>query len=206
MSMKNPAQWRGMRYPDSDLVGLVFRYAKPGRDLPDSAPRAIDVGCGNGRHVRFLNEVGYRAFGIDIDPQMCETARDNGVEVLQIAVEQYRPVEPLGLVLCWGVMMLVPQIPEIVAGWNADVVIADWRTPNNSCFHWPGNVPLPDRPGFVRLNQPGHILHGCEYRSHQLSECQLPGYERIHWQLVVRETADEHHEWWQTVHRRIGRR
>ena len=201
MSM-NPTAWRGMKYPDSDLVGLVFRFARPGRDLSADRPRAIDVGCGPGRHVRFLTEVGFRAYGIDFDPEMCATARQNGVEVTLVAAHEHTPPAPLSLAVCWGVMMLLPDCPALVARWQPEIVIADWRTAGNSCFRWPGNTPVPERPGWVRLHQPSHILHGDEYRSHERSECEIPGYERIHWQRVARQTADEQHEWWQTVHRR----
>ncbi len=202
MSGMNPSAWRGMKYPDSDLVGLVFRFARPGRDVPGDGPRAIDVGCGPGRHIRFLNEVGYRAYGIDFDPEMCDTARRNGIEVTQVAAREHTPPAELALAVCWGVTMLLPDCPAIVAGWRPRLIIADWRTPGDSCFQWPGNVPLAERPGWVRLHHPDHILHGDEYRSHELAECEIPGYERMHWQRVTRKTADEQHEWYQTVHRR----
>jgi SAM-dependent methyltransferase len=198
----NPSAWRGMKHPDSDLVGLVYRFARPGRDVCGDRPRAIDVGCGPGRHVRFLNEAGYRAYGIDADPEMCACCHDNGVEAILTEARDYRPPEPPALALCWGVMMLLPDCPDIVARWRPQLVIADWRTRGNSCFDWPGNEPIASRPGWVRLHHPGHLLDGDEYRSHELSECEIPGYERIHWQRVARQTADEQHEWWQTVHRR----
>lgn len=204
--MENPAAWRGLKYPDSDLVGLLFRFARPRRDLHQDNPPAVDVGCGPGRHVRLLNEIGYRAVGIDNDPEMCAAARENGVEVLQVAVEEYRPAVRPALVVCWGIMMLQPRVADIVAGWEPDIVIADWRAPSSSCFHWPDNTPVPGRPGWVRLCRPGHVLHNCVYRSHKLSDCRIPGYELVHWQRSVRETAEERHEWWQTVHRRSGAR
>jgi len=204
--VENPAAWRGMRYPDSDLVGLLFRFARPGRDVPNGRPFAVDVGCGAGRHVRLLNEMGYRAVGIDIDPEMCAAARHNGVDVLQVAVEEYRPPTPPELVVCWGIMMLQPQVAEIVSGWQPLIVIADWRAPSSSCFQWPDNTPVPGQPGWVRLCRPGHVLHGCVYRSHRLCDCQIPGYQRVHWQRSARQTKEDRHEWWQTVHRRAGAR
>jgi SAM-dependent methyltransferase len=196
----NPAAWKGMRYPDSDLVGLVYRHALPGRHVSSKEPRAVDVACGPGRHVRFLCEVGYRAYGIDSDPEMCRTGRDNGIDVVMADVRAYRPAEPLVLAVCWGLTMLVRELPSLMAAWEPEFIIADWRTPANSCTTWPGNVPLPS--GAVRLHRPGHVLHGQEYFFYNLDECVIPGYERLDWQRVTRMTGDECNEWYHTVHRR----
>jgi SAM-dependent methyltransferase len=195
----NPAAWKGMRYPDSDLVGLVYRFALPGRHVQVPEPRAIDVACGPGRHVRFLGEVGYRAIGIDSDAEMCRTARDNGVEAIVGDVRSYRPPDPPVLAVCWGLTMIIRELPSLMAAWQPQFIIADWRTPANSCAAWPGNQPLDS--GAIRLNKPGHVLHNQEYFFYDLPACVIPGYDRLHWQRVNKATQDECNEWYQTVHR-----
>jgi SAM-dependent methyltransferase len=200
--VNNPTAWKGMRYPDSDLVGLVYRFALPGKQVTSPQPRALDVACGPGRHVRFLNEVGYRAFGIDSDPEMYATAMANGVEAIAADVRTYRPDEPLDLAVCWGLTMLLRELPELIADWQARFIILDWRTPANSCVQWPGNERLPS--GAIRLNQPGHVLHRQEYFFYELDDCRIPGYERLHWQRVTRVAGAQSNEWFQTVHRRTA--
>ena len=195
----NPRAWQGMKYPDSDVVGLVHRHARPGRDVPAGA-LALDVGCGPGRHVRLLSELGYRAVGLDSDPEMVAVAQGNGVEAVLASAADYRPAEPPALALCWGFMMLVADGPALIAGWQPALVIADWRSPRNDCFQWPGNEPQPG--GGRRLHHPGHTLHGQVYFAHELDQCELPGYERVHHQIVTRATPTDRHEWIQTVHRR----
>jgi len=46
----------------------------------------LDVGCGPGRHVRALLERGVVALGIDVTPQLVETARARGVDALHRSV------------------------------------------------------------------------------------------------------------------------
>lgn len=164
------------------------------------APFAIDVGCGPGRHTALLQELGYQALGLDADEEMCETARANGVPVVHADLTVFSPPTRPRLVVCWGVMMVVPEAPAIIAAWQPEIVIADWRTAGSSCFRWPENEPLAGRPGWTRLRRTGHPLDGCTYRSHTLDECEVPGYRRIHWQRVTRVMQSERNEWLQTVH------
>lgn len=197
----NPKAWRGLKYPDSDLVGLVYRYARPGRDVPATEPFALDAGCGAGRHMRFLQDLGYHAAGIDSDVEMIEAARHNGLDVQLADARGYRPDRPPDLAVCWGFMMVVDDGPAVVASWSPQIIIADWRPRTNSCFQWPGNRPLPG--GAVHLRRPGHLLHDLTYHFHDLAECAIPGYRRVHWQHIAKHTADESNEWIQTVFQRI---
>jgi SAM-dependent methyltransferase len=56
--------------PDPFLVRFVTRLP---RRVP--AGRALDVGCGEGRHTYFVAEHGYRAIGIDYQPLALRRAR-----------------------------------------------------------------------------------------------------------------------------------
>jgi SAM-dependent methyltransferase len=194
--MANPTKWYGMKYPDGELVGLLFRFARP----ESAGLTAVDVGCGAGRHVRLLDELGYAAVGLDSDPKMVEQARHNGVAASAGDVAAFRPEPPPHLVVAWGLMMLVKDAPAIIGSWRPAVVIADWRSENNDCLNWPGNQPQAD--GSIILGQPGHTLDGQRYFFHRLEQCELPGYRRVHWQRLAKTTSAERNEWYQTVHRR----
>jgi SAM-dependent methyltransferase len=193
---KNPKKWMGMKYPDSELVGLIFKFARP----MSEGLFAIDAGCGSGRHLKVLEDVGYKAMGIDADPNMCRTARENGFDVLETDAQSFQPLGPISLAVCWGFMMLVDNGPEIVASWQSDIVIVDWRSIENTCLSWAGNEKISDHK--FRLHNPGHILHEQEYYFHDLDQCELPGYRRVHWQQVSRLVGGENNVWYQTVHRK----
>lgn len=42
--------------------------------------RALDLGCGPGRHLLALEEAGFRAVGLDLSPVLLRRAREEGVE------------------------------------------------------------------------------------------------------------------------------
>lgn len=62
------------RYPSSDLVSFVFRNFKSGDKI-------LDLGCGTGRHVKFLVENGFKAFGVDYS--------ENGIKATQELLKTY---------------------------------------------------------------------------------------------------------------------
>ena len=194
--MANPVKWVGMKYPDSDLVSLLYRHARPSPANRGAA--AVDVGCGAGRHLRVLEDLGYAAIGLDSDPTMCRQARQNGFSVEELDAREFRPGAPLALAVGWGFMMLLRDGPALLASWAPAIVVADWRSHGNSCLRWPGNQAQPD--GAVLLRNPGHVLHEQTYYFHELDACQLPGYRRIAWQQVTKRSAEETNEWFQTVH------
>ena len=194
--MANPQKWYGMKYPDSELVGMLFRFARP----TEPHQTAIDAGCGPGRHVRLLLDLGYSACGVEADEKMVEMARQNGLEVHHARLEEFRPPAPPDLVVAWGLVMLVPGATRIIADWKPKTVIVDWRCADSQCASWPGNAVQPN--GSILLRQPGHTLDGQTYFFHRLEDCELPGYERIHWQRLTKTTAAETNDWFQTVHRR----
>ncbi|TEX99758.1 class I SAM-dependent methyltransferase [Campylobacter sp. US42a] len=62
------------RYPSNDLVSFVFRNFKLGDKI-------LDLGCGTGRHVKFLVENGFKAFGVDYS--------ENGIKATQELLKTY---------------------------------------------------------------------------------------------------------------------
>jgi SAM-dependent methyltransferase len=196
LNVANPQKWYGMKYPDSELVGMVFRFARP----TEPGATAIDAGCGPGRHLRLLLDLGFSACGVEADEKMAELARQNGLDVHHVRLEEFHPSAPPDLVVAWGLVMLAADAARIIAGWKPKIVIADWRPADSQCAHWPGNEVQAN--GAIRMNQPGHTLDGQVYFFHRLDQCELPGYERIHWQRLTKATAGETNDWFQTVHRR----
>lgn len=51
-----------LSYPDENLVRMLKPYLE-GRDLKDLI--ALDLGCGSGRHLRLLNDMGVVPIGLD---------------------------------------------------------------------------------------------------------------------------------------------
>ncbi len=196
MTVKNPTKWKGMKYPDSEMVGLVFRFARPS----ESGLNALDVGCGPGRHMQVLVDMGYNAVGFDIDPEMCQIARSNGFDAMESDAAQFVAPTPLALAVCWGFVMVVEDAPKIISSWQADTVVVDWRAEDSSAATWAGNERLDENR--FRLKNPGHVLHGQDYYFHSLDQCEIPGYERVYCQRVCRTIAEDHNVWYQTVHKK----
>ncbi len=80
--MQNHEEWNeiykkrfnGMFYPREAIVKFFSRYVKRRTglalfDIRKELGKALDVGCGNGRHVKFLLEQDIDAYGIDISQE-----------------------------------------------------------------------------------------------------------------------------------------
>src|SRR3954451_177065 len=72
----------------------VLRIAGRAADLDVPGSRALDVGCGTGRTVTPLIDLGYRVTGIDISDPMLAVARDKlpgSVPLHQLSVQDVEP-------------------------------------------------------------------------------------------------------------------
>jgi 2-polyprenyl-3-methyl-5-hydroxy-6-metoxy-1,4-benzoquinol methylase len=66
----------------ADNFGCLYRGCLPA----DKGARILDVGCGGGHFLYFLNKSGYRDFqGIDVSPQQVEFCRKNVTERVEQA-------------------------------------------------------------------------------------------------------------------------
>ena len=51
----------------------------------------IDVGCGNGNTLKLARQLGWQAFGIELDPSAVEVAKAQGLNVMQGSYEELAP-------------------------------------------------------------------------------------------------------------------
>jgi len=69
------------------LVPLLDRKKKQieesVRHLPTTPGILVDIGCGNGHYLRTAMQLGWEAWGVDLDPKAVETARKTGATVIQ---------------------------------------------------------------------------------------------------------------------------
>lgn len=70
-------------YPHEEVVRFVSRYIRKrtgldtfeDRQAYSETPRGLDLGCGIGRHVRFMDDMGIEAYGIDLSQVAIDEAR-----------------------------------------------------------------------------------------------------------------------------------
>lgn len=74
--------FRGSRETIKARLKIYLPLLEPLKTI-DSAPLAIDVGCGRGEWLELLNENGFKTHGIDQDTHMLKSASDSGLSVEQ---------------------------------------------------------------------------------------------------------------------------
>ena len=115
--MQNQKEWLNLhanikhqpKYPSSDVVSFVFKNFKKGSTI-------LDLGCGAGRHLKFLAENGFECYGVDYS--------ENGVKAsellllehklkanLQVASAHKLPFESdfFDGILCYGILLYNPK-------------------------------------------------------------------------------------------------
>lgn len=96
------------------------------------AGRAIDLGCGLGRHARYLAERGWSVHGVDFSRVAVEiaTAADGPeVDYLVADVTRWRPPEPVDLVLLSFVHLRLGDLGTLVAAART------WLTPGGHLLY-----------------------------------------------------------------------
>jgi len=84
MSYQAGNQWAkhfqasGISYPAEYLI-RIFRGTYPNLKMPKPkcGQRALDVGCGDGRHVLYMHSLGLEAHGVEISEQLVAILRSN---------------------------------------------------------------------------------------------------------------------------------
>jgi SAM-dependent methyltransferase len=193
-----PKQWYGMQRPEPALIALLEQYGRPAK----REQRAVDLGCGNGRHLPALAALGWEPVGIDLDPEMCRLARRTGFEVIECDVTRHWPIEgSVGLIVAWGFMMTTWAEP-LVADSGAARIIASWRATENDFLH--DKSTQRHEGGRCVIHNENSILNGLPYRVHDRSDLAFAGYDLLTVQHDERWQAGRHHAWWYTVHERRG--
>lgn len=195
--MVNKKEWTELKFPDSNLVGLIKRFGKA-----EDYEIAVDFGCGGGRHLKILNGAGYYHI-VSIEPS--EEARkacseETGFEPFMSAAQAVDFVrlnkEPVGLLVAWGITMLPNVHPDIFAEFNPRIIICDWRT-SDDCH--------------CRTRQPGietikskDLLNGLDYRFVDYQSAEIKGYEKIYAcqldKTIFGQDYSSRNSWFHTVH------
>ncbi len=98
-------------YPDDDVVRMVSRYRSK---LGDKPARALDIGCGSGRHMKLLIEKKFETLGLDHGPEAIAVANEVFGEVpgYQGAIcadfRDYKFEHEYEFILLWGALFLAP--------------------------------------------------------------------------------------------------
>lgn len=92
---------------------ITSRYKDLAREFVDCEGEVVDLGCGRGEFVQLLIDLGVRAKGLEIDPQLVASAVDQGLPVdygdLLPWLEQQRHKSIAGLSLIQVIEHLQPQ-------------------------------------------------------------------------------------------------
>ena len=77
---------------------------------PNPGARALDMGCGAGRWTRFLADHGYKATGIDLQPELIDGNRKRhpDLEFFNIAIQDFNPAERFDLISSVTVIQHTP--------------------------------------------------------------------------------------------------
>lgn len=106
------------------------------RWLAPGPRRILDVGCGTGRLLSLLRDVGEPTWaycGIELDERAVEAARARGFDARRARVEQYEPDGPFDLIVLQQVIEHVADplgIMRTLASWLAPGGVVVLETPN----------------------------------------------------------------------------
>jgi ubiquinone/menaquinone biosynthesis C-methylase UbiE len=121
---------------------------------------AIDVGCGTGRHARYLADRGHRVIGVDLSPEMVERAQSKAPVACFIQADLCDlPMadDSVDLVVCCPTLTHLPDLDAVLAEFvrilrpGGDVILSD-AAGMAAGLRPPIVLPGPD-------GSPGHLPH-----------------------------------------------
>jgi SAM-dependent methyltransferase len=112
------------------------------RALPHVPHRYLDIGCGTGRYLRYMEQRGLERaniYGLELDDEVVKPLADDGYQAFSRRVEDFDAVPPnsLDLVTMFHVIEHVDDpsaIFERVARWLSAGGVFAIETPNIDCF------------------------------------------------------------------------
>jgi len=198
-------------YPDERVVCFLARHYA---DRPANAQRrALDVGCGSGRHLRLFLDYGFQAYGIDYSAEAIAVAREFlSAHPLLREIKQADLADggfPAGFfdtVLCWGTMFLRPCqdiVRDLRRVYRALApggrLLLNFRTRDNWFFGLGAEL---DQPGTYVLDERAGPYQGMRYTfldapaaGELLSQAgfQVENSERVDlWEA----RCTQRHSWW----------
>ncbi len=87
-------------YPDEEVV-RYFSSKNPGE--------VLDIGCGGGRHLKYFQEKGFFAVGIDTSQEALKKASSYAPVIQASVVNLPFPKESFSYALMWGVLHYIPK-------------------------------------------------------------------------------------------------
>lgn len=196
--MNIPYKWREMRFPDSNLVSLLHK-------IEPRSGYAVDIGCGSGRHVKLLNDIGFNAIGVENDEKQLSLCHENKIDVINAALEDVTLQKKPVLIVAWGVSPLgnVTDFAQNIGRFDATWLVIDWRNQENSFYS--AKDTIHHKNGLMTIGASGNHLAGLNYRIHKKNECHIQGYDRIFIQKVTIDRQENGLQqvtsWYQTIHK-----
>jgi SAM-dependent methyltransferase len=198
-----------LMYPNERVVAFLARNFK---DFDaNSAKNALDVGFGNGRHLKLLSDYNFNVYGVDYDEDAVETCRKRFADNTNIralynkALWEMEDGTSFDAVIAYGVLFLaskaemIAQIKNIFGRMKSGgKLAADFRTKEDFSFakgeQLDSNTYRLDgrAGGYANLS---YSYYDIEELKEILSSCgfEVARFERTdYWKANLAE----HHSWW----------
>lgn len=206
--------------PSEPLMSLACR-AVPADDR--ASVRAVDVGCGSGRNLVGLANVGFEhVIGIDHNPELLDEARAN-LSALNVSTEcvcgdlNRLPLadESADLSVSWGVMFVLGGRKASQQGLlelkrvtrEGGMIITDWRTSADALAKHVGDVVEPST--IILADSAPSNLGGLTYSFWDRDEIEsFHDYAGLRIERMLRQEicdvlGDQTFSWWQVAARRL---
>lgn len=116
----NSSDWDARYSSVEHPWGSAPAAALSGRFADLTPGRAVDLGCGDGRHARWLADSGWSVHAVDFSSVAIELARSGGenrsIDYTVADVRTWEPPEPVDLVAIGFLHLPVDELVAVIAG------------------------------------------------------------------------------------------